>query len=94
MMLNALKYLIKNFYDNIEGIDIDERYDILGELSMGTFYLSEENSLAFKKEQKELTRKYLAMDRDYSDWKKPCALYYAVFNVEKTLERMLKKKKK
>ena len=94
MMLNALKYLIKNYYEGLSDYSVDERYEILGELTMATFHLSEESFKAFKKEQRDLAQKYLAIDRENPDRKKPYAYYYAGYNVEKTLERMQKKKKK
>ncbi len=93
MMLNALQFLIRTYYSNLDDLEVDKRYYTLGELMMGTFNLSEESSLAYRKEHKELAQKYIKKDREHPERKKPHAHYYAGYNVEKTLERLYKKKK-
>ncbi len=92
VMLNTLQFLLDNFYPCLDDKDVSKRYEQLGEVIMGSFYLSEDNAQNYKREYRELALKYYEDERKHPDRKKPYGLFYAGYNVEKALKRKYDKK--
>jgi len=93
IMINTLQYLMDSYYPNLEEIDIVKRYDQLGELMLGFYYLSEENAKKFREEYRELALKYYNDEREHPERKKPYGIFFAGYHVENALMRKYEKKR-
>lgn len=92
-LINTLQYILENYFDNLDD-DVTKRYDQLGEIAVGSIYLSEENAEKFRKEHRELAMKYLKDDSEHPERKKPYSYTYAGYHIGNLLNRKFKKKKK
>ena len=92
-MINTLQNLLNSYFPNLEEMDTVKRYDQLGELMLGFFYLSEENAKKFREEHRELKLKYYEDERKNPDRKKPYGIFVAGYDVEKALKRKYRKKR-
>jgi len=90
-MINTLQNLLDSYYPNLEERDLAKRYDQLGEVMLGFFYLSEENAKKFREEHRELKLKYYEDERRNPNRKKPYGIFTAGYDVEKALKRKYKK---
>lgn len=92
-LVNSLQYILENYYDNLDD-NVTKRYDQLGEIAIGSIYLSEENAKKFRKEHRELAMKYLKDDSEHPERKKPYSYSYAGYHIGNLLNRKFKKKRK
>lgn len=92
-LVNTLQYILENYFDNLDE-DVTKRYGQLGEIAVGSIYLSEENAKKFRKEHRELALKYLQDDSEHPERKKPYSYTYAGYHIGNLLNRKFKKKRK
>jgi DNA-binding transcriptional ArsR family regulator len=92
-MINTLQTLLDDYYLYLEENNVDKRYNQLGELMLGFFFLSEENAKKFREEHRELRKKYYEDERRNPERDKPYGFFYAGYDVEQVLKRKYKNKK-